>query len=54
MKTIIFAQVFIAFVIGVSALYLIYKLMDILLKKRFNIEENNTAFAVLTNSPSAN
>ena len=46
MKTIIFAQVFIAFVIGVSALYLIYKLMDILLKKRFNIEENNTAFAV--------
>jgi uncharacterized membrane protein YjfL (UPF0719 family) len=46
MKTIIFIQVMIAFTIGVSALFLVYKLMDSLLKRRFHIEENNTAFAV--------
>ena len=46
MKTIIIIQVLVAFIIGVSALFLLYKLMDSFLRKRFQIEENNTSFAI--------
>lgn len=46
MKSIIFVQVFIAFVAGLSALFLLYRLLNYFMRKRFQIEETNTAFAI--------
>ena len=46
MKSIIIIQVFIAFVFGLSALFLLYRLLNYFMRKRFQIEETNTAFAI--------
>lgn len=45
MKTIILLQAGIAFVMGVSSMYLVYKLLNIYLKKAFGLSELNAAFA---------
>jgi len=46
MKSIIIIQVFIAFVFGLSALFLLYRLLNYFMRKRFQIEETNTSFAI--------
>ena len=46
MKSIIIIQVFIAFVSGLSALFLLYRLLNYFMRKRFQIEETNTSFAI--------
>ena len=45
MKYIILLQAIIAFAMGVSSMYLVYKLLNIYLKKAFGITELNAAFA---------
>jgi uncharacterized membrane protein YjfL (UPF0719 family) len=45
MKYIILLQAIIAFVMGVSSMYLVYKLLNFYLKKVFGITELNAAFA---------
>ncbi|MFM2395340.1 MAG: hypothetical protein RLZZ546_3323 [Bacteroidota bacterium] len=47
MKSLIIIQVFIAFFAGLTALFLMYKSMNYFMKKKFEIEEANSAFAVL-------
>ena len=46
MKSIIIIQVLIAFAAGLSSLFLLYKLLNNFMRKRFEIEETNTAFAI--------
>lgn len=46
MKSIIIIQVFIAFIVGISALFLLYRILNYFMRKRFQIEETNTAFAI--------
>ena len=46
MKSIIIIQVLIAFVSGLGALFLLYRLLNYFMRKRFQIEETNTAFAI--------
>ena len=46
MKSIIIIQVIIAFVFGLSALFLLYRLLNYFMRKRFQIEETNTSFAI--------
>lgn len=46
MKPILIIQVFLAFVAGVTGLYLLYKLLNTYLKKQFDITEVNQAFAI--------
>jgi uncharacterized membrane protein YjfL (UPF0719 family) len=46
MKSIIVIQVIIAFVSGLSALFLLYRLLNSFMRKRFQIEETNTSFAI--------
>lgn len=47
MSTIIFLQVGIAFIMGIAALFLVYKILNFYLKKTFQIEELNMSFATL-------
>jgi uncharacterized membrane protein YjfL (UPF0719 family) len=47
MKALIIIQVFIAFISGLTALFLMYKIMNFFMKKKFQIEEANNAFAIL-------
>jgi hypothetical protein len=47
MKSIIIIQVLIAFIAGLTALFLTYKIMNYFMRKKFQIEEANTAFAIL-------
>jgi uncharacterized membrane protein YjfL (UPF0719 family) len=47
MKTLIIIQVLIAFTAGLTALFLMYKSMNLFMKKKFQIEESNSAFAIL-------
>jgi uncharacterized membrane protein YjfL (UPF0719 family) len=47
MNYFILIQAIIAFVMGISSLYLVYKLLNIYLKRVFNIVEVNTAYATL-------
>jgi uncharacterized membrane protein YjfL (UPF0719 family) len=46
MKSIIIIQVLIAFVSGLGALFLLYRLLNYFMRKRFQIEETNNAFAI--------
>jgi uncharacterized membrane protein YjfL (UPF0719 family) len=46
MKSIIIIQVFIAFVAGLTCLFLLYKVLNNIMRKRFEIQETNTAFAI--------
>ena len=46
MKTIVFLQVILAFVIGTGSLFLIYKILNSYMRKHMQIEERNTAYAV--------
>ena len=46
MKSIIIIQVLIAFSAGLSSLFLLYRLLNNFMRKRFEIEETNTAFAI--------
>lgn len=46
MKSIIIIQVLVAFVAGLSSLFLLYRLLNSFMRKRFEIEEANTAFAI--------
>jgi hypothetical protein len=46
MKSIIIIQVLIAFIAGLSSLFLLYRLLNSFMRKRFGIEETNTAFAI--------
>jgi uncharacterized membrane protein YjfL (UPF0719 family) len=46
MKTIIFIQFLLAFSIGIASLFIIYRTTNYLMKKRFGVEEKNTAFAI--------
>jgi uncharacterized membrane protein YjfL (UPF0719 family) len=47
MKALIIIQVLIAFTAGLTALFLMYKSMNLFMKKKFQIEESNSAFAIL-------
>ena len=47
MKALIIIQVLIAFFAGLTALFLMYKSMNLFMKKKFQIEESNSAFAIL-------
>jgi uncharacterized membrane protein YjfL (UPF0719 family) len=46
MKSIIIIQVLIAFAAGLSSLFLLYRLLNNFMRKRFEIEDTNTAFAI--------
>jgi uncharacterized membrane protein YjfL (UPF0719 family) len=46
MKSIIIIQALIAFIAGLSSLFLLYRLLNSFMRKRFGIEETNTAFAI--------
>jgi uncharacterized membrane protein YjfL (UPF0719 family) len=46
MKSIIVIQVLVAFVSALSSLFLIYRLLNNFMRKRFEIEEANTSFAI--------
>jgi uncharacterized membrane protein YjfL (UPF0719 family) len=46
MKTIIFIQFLLAFSIGIVSLFIIYRTTNYLMRKRYGVEEKNTAFAV--------
>ena len=46
MKLIIIIQVVVAFFIGIGSLYVLYKLLNNYVRKKSQIEETNTAFAV--------
>jgi len=47
MKALIIIQVLIAFTAGLTALFLMYKSMNLFMKKKFQIGESNSAFAIL-------
>jgi uncharacterized membrane protein YjfL (UPF0719 family) len=47
MKALIIIQVLIAFTAGLTALFLMYKSMNLFMRKKFQIEESNSAFAIL-------
>ena len=47
MKSLIIIQVIITFLAGLTALFLMYKIMNYFMKKKFKIEEANSAFAIL-------
>ena len=47
MKSLIIIQVSITFLAGLTALFLMYKIMNYFMKKKFKIEEANSAFAIL-------
>ena len=47
MKSLIIIQVIITFLAGLTALFLMYKIMNYFMKKKFKIEEANNAFAIL-------
>lgn len=46
MKTIIFIQFLLAFSIGIGSLFIIYRTTNYFMRKRYGVEEKNTAFAV--------
>lgn len=46
MKPLLFIQVLLAFVAGISGLYLLYKILNTYLRKKFDIQELNSAFAI--------
>ena len=46
MKSIIVIQVLVAFGAGLASLSLLYRILNTIMKKRFQIEEANTAFAI--------
>ena len=46
MKTIIFIQFLLAFSIGIASLFIIYRTTNYLMRKRYGVEEKNTAFAI--------
>lgn len=46
MKSIIIIQVLIAFAAGLSSLFMLYRLLNNFMRRRFEIEEANTAFAI--------
>jgi uncharacterized membrane protein YjfL (UPF0719 family) len=46
MRTIIFSQVLVAFLAGIASLFILYRIVNSILKKRFLIEEANHAFAI--------
>lgn len=46
MKTIIFIQFLLAFSIGISSLFIIYRTANYFMRKRYGVEEKNTAFAI--------
>lgn len=46
MKSIIVIQVLIAFIAGLSCLFLLYRILNNVMRKRFEIQETNTAFAI--------
>ena len=46
MKTIIFIQFLLAFSIGIASLFIIYRTTNYFMRKRYGVEEKNTAFAV--------
>lgn len=46
MKSIIILQVLIAFVAGLSSLFLLYRVLNNYMRRKFEIEEANTAFAI--------
>jgi uncharacterized membrane protein YjfL (UPF0719 family) len=46
MRTIIVIQVLIAFTAGLASLFILYRLLNNFLRKRFGIEEANLAFAI--------
>ena len=46
MKSIIILQVLIAFVAGLSSLFLLYRILNNYMRRKFEIEEANTAFAI--------
>jgi uncharacterized membrane protein YjfL (UPF0719 family) len=46
MKSIIIIQVLIAFAAGLSSLFMLYRLLNNFMRKRFEIEDTNTAFAI--------
>jgi uncharacterized membrane protein YjfL (UPF0719 family) len=47
MNTVILMQAGIAFMMGVVALFMVYKVLNFYLKKAFQLEELNTSFATL-------
>lgn len=47
MNIFIFSQVIIAFLMGVASLFLVYRLLNIYLRRAFKISELNQAFATL-------
>lgn len=47
MNIFIFSQVLIAFLMGVASLFLVYRLLNIYLRKAFKVTELNHAFALL-------
>jgi uncharacterized membrane protein YjfL (UPF0719 family) len=46
MKTVIILQALIAFGIGITSLLIVYKLLNSYLRKRFQIDEKNTAYGI--------
>ena len=46
MKSIVIIQVIVAFIAGISCLFFIYRILNNILRKRFEIEEANNAFAI--------
>jgi uncharacterized membrane protein YjfL (UPF0719 family) len=46
MKSIIIIQVVIAFLAGLTCLFLLYRILNNIMKKRFEIQEANAAFAI--------
>jgi len=46
MKTVIILQALIAFGIGITSLLIVYKLLNTYLRKRFQIDEKNTAYGI--------
>lgn len=46
MESIIIIQVLVAFFFALTALFLLYRLLNLIMRKWFKIEETNTAFAI--------
>ena len=46
MKIIVILQVFIAFVIGIGALFTIFKILNSYMRKQLQIQDRNTAYAI--------
>jgi len=44
------AEIGISIIIGISILFLTYKLVDILVKKKYNIKINNTSYSIFSSS----